>query len=103
MASHRNAPPTVRPHRGARAPRPSHVSWITTEPIPRPDCTTVTSSSGAVHRYIVNDGHQVVAEIDPLGAISRFERDRYNRLLSRTDPLGHTNRFAYDESGQLTS
>ncbi|TXL85642.1 putative T7SS-secreted protein [Streptomyces sp. IB2014 016-6] len=65
--------------------------------------TTVTSSGGAVHRYVINDSHQVVAEIDPLGATTRFERDRYNRLLSRTDPLGRTNRFEYDESGQLTS
>ncbi|MCX4970203.1 DUF6531 domain-containing protein [Streptomyces sp. NBC_00654] len=65
--------------------------------------TTVTSSTGAVHRYVVNDTYQVVAEIDPLGAITRFERDRYNRLLSRTDPLGRANRFEYDDSGQLTA
>ncbi|MFD4699203.1 putative T7SS-secreted protein [Streptomyces niveus] len=65
--------------------------------------TTVTSSAGAVHRYIINDSHQVVAENDPLGATTRFERDRYNRLLSRTDPLGRTSRFTYDGSGQLTS
>ncbi|MEV8412738.1 putative T7SS-secreted protein [Streptomyces niveus] len=65
--------------------------------------TTVTSSAGAVHRYVINDSHQVVAEIDPLGATTRFERDRYNRLLSRTDPLGRTSRFTYDGSGQLTS
>ncbi|GAA2941628.1 putative T7SS-secreted protein [Kitasatospora cinereorecta] len=65
--------------------------------------TTATSSSGAVHRYVINDSYQVVAEIDPLGAITRFERDRYNRLLSRTDPLGRVNSFVYDESGRLTS
>ncbi|MFE6037370.1 putative T7SS-secreted protein [Streptomyces sp. NPDC056452] len=65
--------------------------------------TTVTSSSGAVHRYVVNDNYQVVAETDPLGATTRFERDRYNRLLSRTDPLGRTNRFAYDDAGQPIS
>ncbi|MFD4692236.1 putative T7SS-secreted protein [Streptomyces sp. NPDC058463] len=65
--------------------------------------TTVTSSSGAIHRYVVNGNYQVVAETDPLGATTRFERDRYNRLLSRTDPLGRTNRFEYDESGQLTA
>ncbi|WP_327330463.1 DUF6531 domain-containing protein (plasmid) [Streptomyces sp. NBC_01208] len=65
--------------------------------------TTVTSGSGAVHRYVINDGYQVVAEIDPLGATTRFERDRYNRLLSRTDPLGHTNIFEYDGSGRLTA
>lgn len=65
--------------------------------------TTVTSTSGAVHRYVINDSYQVVAEIDPLGAATRYERDRYNRLLSRTDPLGRINRFEYDESGRLTS
>ncbi|QNE74941.1 type IV secretion protein Rhs [Streptomyces finlayi] len=65
--------------------------------------TTVTSSTGAVHRYIINDRHQVVTETDPLGATTHFERDRYNRLLSRSDPLGRTNRFEYDESGQLTT
>ncbi|MFB8442512.1 putative T7SS-secreted protein [Streptomyces niveus] len=65
--------------------------------------TTVTSSAGAVHRYIINDSHQVVAEIDPLGATTRFERDRYNRLLSRTDPLGRTTRLQYDDAGRLTS
>ncbi|WP_236243943.1 putative T7SS-secreted protein [Streptomyces sp. CC210A] len=64
--------------------------------------TTATTGSGAVHRYLVNDAHQIVAETDPLGAVTRFERDRYNRLLSRTDPLGHTTRFAYDEAGRLT-
>ncbi|MFF3258745.1 putative T7SS-secreted protein [Streptomyces sp. NPDC002932] len=65
--------------------------------------TTVTSSSGAVHRYVINDSHQVVAETDPLGATTRFERDRYNRMLSRTDPLGRTTRFGYNDSGQLIS
>ncbi|MFG2988649.1 putative T7SS-secreted protein [Streptomyces sp. NPDC048257] len=65
--------------------------------------TTVTMASGAVHRYLVNDAHQVVAEIDPLGTATRFERDRYNRLLSRTNPLGRTTRFRYDEEGRLTA
>ncbi|MEU9010992.1 putative T7SS-secreted protein [Streptomyces sp. NPDC048479] len=62
--------------------------------------TTTTTTSAAVHRYLINDAHQVVAEVDPLGAVTRYERDRYNRLLSLTDPLGHTTRFEYDESGQ---
>ncbi|MFF1844030.1 putative T7SS-secreted protein [Streptomyces sp. NPDC058217] len=65
--------------------------------------TTVTSSTGAVHRYVINDAYQVVAEIDPLGAITRFERDRYNRLLSRTDALGRTLLMRYDSAGRLTS
>lgn len=62
--------------------------------------TTTTTSSGAVHRYLINDTYQVVAEINPLGAVTRYERDRYNRLLSLTDPLSHTTRFEYDESGR---
>ncbi|MEU8888999.1 putative T7SS-secreted protein [Streptomyces sp. NPDC048442] len=58
--------------------------------------TTATTGSGAVHRYLVNESHQIVAEIDPLGAVTRYERDRRHRLLSRTDPLGRTTRFEYD-------
>ncbi|MFI0982000.1 putative T7SS-secreted protein [Streptomyces sp. NPDC021093] len=65
--------------------------------------TTATTGSGAVHRYLVNDVHQIVAEIDPLGSITRYERDRRHRLLSRTDPLGRTTRFEYDtETGGVT-
>ncbi len=60
--------------------------------------TTATTGTGHVYRYFVNDLCQVVAEVDPLGAVTRFERDRYNRLLSRTDPLGHTTRFTYDDA-----
>ncbi|TQK45214.1 RHS repeat-associated protein [Streptomyces sp. SLBN-118] len=63
--------------------------------------TTTTTSSGGVHRYLINEAHQVVAEIDPLGAVTRYERDRYNRLLSTTDPLDHHAQFDYDEAGNL--
>ncbi|ALC22612.1 putative T7SS-secreted protein [Streptomyces pristinaespiralis] len=65
--------------------------------------TTTTTAAGAVNRFVINDAHQVVKEIDPLGAITRYERDRYNRLLSLTDPLGRTTRFEYDESGHPTT
>jgi RHS repeat-associated protein len=65
--------------------------------------TTATTAAGHVRRYLVNERCQVVAETDPLGAVTHFERDRFNRLLSRTDPLGHTTRFTYDEAGNLTS
>ncbi|MFF3955109.1 putative T7SS-secreted protein [Streptomyces sp. NPDC001890] len=64
--------------------------------------TTATTGTGAIHRYLINDAHQIVQEIDPLGAVTRLERDRRNRLLSRTDPLGRTTRFAYDAAGKLT-
>ncbi|GGW58609.1 putative T7SS-secreted protein [Streptomyces xantholiticus] len=65
--------------------------------------TTTTTAAGAVNRFVINDAHQVVKEIDPLGAVTCYERDRYNRLLSLTDPLGRTTRFEYDESGQPTA
>ncbi|MEU1451622.1 putative T7SS-secreted protein [Streptomyces avermitilis] len=65
--------------------------------------TTTTSGEGHTHRFVINDACQVVAEVDPLGAVTRFERDRYHRLLSRTDPLGRTTAFHYDEAGNLTS
>ncbi|WP_051901833.1 putative T7SS-secreted protein [Streptomyces xanthophaeus] len=65
--------------------------------------TKATTSSGAVHRYLVNDALQISAEIDPHGAVTHFERDRYNRLLSHTDPLGRTTRFTYDDSGHPTT
>ncbi|WSQ11534.1 DUF6531 domain-containing protein [Streptomyces sp. NBC_01231] len=63
--------------------------------------TTTTTAEGHTRRYLVNDACQVVAEVDPLGAVTRFQRDRYHRLLSHTDPLGHRTTFRYDESGNL--
>ncbi len=64
--------------------------------------TTATTGEGHTRRYLVNEAWQVVAETDPLGAVTRYHRDRYHRLLSRTDPLGHTTTFEYDEAGNLT-
>ncbi|MFE2260333.1 putative T7SS-secreted protein [Streptomyces griseosporeus] len=65
--------------------------------------TTTTTGEGHTRRFLVNDARQVVAEVDPLGAVTRHRRDRYNRLLSHTDPLGHTTSFRYDEAGNLVS
>ncbi|MGI5195186.1 putative T7SS-secreted protein [Streptomyces sp. CA-288835] len=65
--------------------------------------TTTTTGEGHTRRFLVNEAWQVVADIDPLGAVTRYERDRYNRLLSQTDPLGHTTSFRYDEAGNLTA
>ncbi|WP_277742410.1 putative T7SS-secreted protein [Streptomyces sp. LX-29] len=64
--------------------------------------TTVTTAEGAVHRHVVNERRQVVAEIDPLGNTTRTTYDRHDRVLSRTDALGNTTELAYDESGRLT-
>lgn len=63
--------------------------------------TTTATADGHIRRFFVNDACQVVAEADPLGAVTRYRRDRYNRLLSETDPLGHTASFRYDEAGNL--
>ncbi|MFF4587074.1 putative T7SS-secreted protein [Streptomyces sp. NPDC001388] len=65
--------------------------------------TTTTTAEGHTRRYVVNAACQVVAETDPLGAVTRYERDRYHRLLSHTDPLGHRTAFHYDEVGNLIS
>ncbi|MEU4732166.1 putative T7SS-secreted protein [Streptomyces sp. NPDC023588] len=80
----------------------STFTWDDVDPETGLRMTTVTSGLGYTERHLVNDRSQVVAEIDPLGAVTRFEYDRYNRLLSRIDPLGHVSRFAYDEHGRMT-
>nr|WSY52137.1 DUF6531 domain-containing protein [Streptomyces sp. NBC_00886] len=63
--------------------------------------TTATTGGGHTRRYAVNKACQVVAETDPLGAVTRFQRDRYHRLLSHTDALGLRTTFRYDEEGNL--
>ncbi|WP_405449637.1 putative T7SS-secreted protein [Streptomyces erythrochromogenes] len=79
----------------------STFTWDDVDPATGLRMTTLTSGLGHTERHLVNDRSQVVAEIDPAGAVTRFEYDRYNRLLSRTDPLGHVSRFTYDEHGRL--
>lgn len=65
--------------------------------------TTTTTGEGHTRRFLVNDAWQVVADIDPLGAVTCYEHDHRNRLLARTDPLGHTTSFRYDTDGNLLS
>ncbi|MFI1763560.1 putative T7SS-secreted protein [Streptomyces sp. NPDC020800] len=79
------------------------LSYDETDPETGLRVTTATTAEGHTRRYVVNDDFQVVAEIDPLGAVTRFERDRYRRLLAHTDPLGHRTTFRYDESGYPTA
>ncbi|MFE7093887.1 putative T7SS-secreted protein [Streptomyces erythrochromogenes] len=79
----------------------STFTWDDVDPATGLRMTTLTSGLGHTERHLINDRSQVVAEIDPAGAVTRFEYDRYNRLLSRTDPLGHVSRFTYDEHGRL--
>ncbi|WP_420706606.1 DUF6531 domain-containing protein [Streptomyces sp. NRRL F-5727] len=62
--------------------------------------TTLTTGSGRTERHLIDARSQVVAEIDPLGAVTRFTYDRHNRMLSRTDPLGHVSRTEYDGEGR---
>lgn len=80
----------------------STFTWDDVDPATGLRITTVTSGLGHTERHLINDRSQVVAEIDPLGAVTHFEYDRYNQLLSRTDPLGHVSRFAYGEHGRMT-
>ncbi|MFE1347384.1 putative T7SS-secreted protein [Streptomyces sp. NPDC058757] len=75
-------------------------TWDGIDPATGLRTTTLTTGSGRTERHLINDRSQVVAEIDPLGAVTRFTYDRRNRLLSRTDPLGHTARTEYDRDGR---
>ncbi|MCH0538507.1 RHS repeat protein [Streptomyces sp. MUM 203J] len=79
------------------------LTYDETDPETGHRVTTTTTSSGDTRRFLIDEAHQVVAEIDPLGAVTRYERDRRNRLLAHTDPLGRTTRFEYDEEGNLTT
>ncbi|MFE4206957.1 putative T7SS-secreted protein [Streptomyces goshikiensis] len=80
----------------------STFTWDDLDPVTGLHMTTVTSGLGHTERHLINDRSQVVAEIDPLGAVTRFEYDRHNRLLSRTDPLGQVSRATSDERGGVT-
>ncbi|CAM5498749.1 hypothetical protein SALBM311S_03417 [Streptomyces alboniger] len=86
---------------GAHGHMTLRLSYDETDPDTGLRVTTTTTAEGHTRRYIVNHACQVVAEVDPLGAVTRFHRDRYHRLLSHTDPLGHQTTFRYDEAGHL--
>ncbi|MGW6949483.1 putative T7SS-secreted protein [Streptomyces xanthophaeus] len=87
---------------GANGHLESTFTWDDVDPATGLRITTLTSGLGHTEHHLVNERSQVVAEIDPLGAVTSFEYDRYNRLLSRTDPLGHISRFTHDEHGRMT-
>lgn len=65
--------------------------------------TTLTSPDGATSRYLIDDRHQVVGEIDPNGAVTRTAYDDAGRTIAQTDGLGHTTGFRYDGNGHLTA
>ncbi|MFF8291521.1 putative T7SS-secreted protein [Streptomyces sp. NPDC016309] len=89
-------------HSGSNGHLESRFTWDDTDAATGLRQTSVTDALGHTTRYLINDRVQVVAEIDPLGAVVGSEYDAYNRLLSRTDALGHVTRFTYDEQGRLT-
>ncbi|WP_328786146.1 putative T7SS-secreted protein [Streptomyces sp. NBC_00273] len=80
----------------------SRFTWDETDPATGLRMTSTTDGLGHTKRFMVNERSQIVAELDPLGAVTQFEYDRHNRLLSRTDPLGHISRFTHDERGRMT-
>lgn len=65
--------------------------------------TTLTSPDGAVTRYLIDEAHQVVGEIDAAGAVSRTTYDQAGRTVAETDPLGRTTGLRYDEHGHPTA
>ncbi|MCA6095043.1 DUF6531 domain-containing protein [Streptomyces sp. SCA3-4] len=75
------------------------------EPDPRTGLrtTTLVDALGQSHQHVFNDAMQLVAEIDPNGAVTRMQWDRHDRLLSHTDPLGRTTAYRYDADGRLTT
>ncbi|MFI0821952.1 DUF6531 domain-containing protein [Streptomyces sp. NPDC021098] len=80
------------------------IDYDETDPdFPGLKITTLTSPDGAVTRYLVDEAHQVVGEIDAAGAISRTAYDQVGRTVAETDPLGRTTGFRYDEHGHLTA
>ncbi|MFF4661639.1 putative T7SS-secreted protein [Streptomyces sp. NPDC001282] len=79
----------------------ARFTWDDTDPDTGLRTTSMTNGLGHTTRYVINERSQVVAEIDPLGAVTHFEYDRFHRLLSVTDPLGHVTRSTYDEHGRM--
>ncbi|GAB2929735.1 DUF6531 domain-containing protein [Streptomyces mayteni] len=66
---------------------------------PDASVTVLTTAEGAVTRFVTNEKHQVIAEIDPLGHTTRTEYDANHHPVAQTDPLGHTTRFVTDPTG----
>ncbi|UED87584.1 DUF6531 domain-containing protein [Streptomyces profundus] len=62
--------------------------------------TALTTAEGAVTRYVINDRFQVIAIIDPNGAVTRAEYDSHHHLTSWTDALGRTTRYENAPTGQ---
>jgi RHS repeat-associated protein len=67
-----------------------------------PDCrvTTLTTAEGAVTRFVVNAGSQVIAETDPLGHTTSTAYDEHHHVVSLTNALGHVTQFVNNAMGQ---
>ncbi|MFJ7208488.1 putative T7SS-secreted protein [Streptomyces sp. NPDC098789] len=63
--------------------------------------TSVTTAAGDTRRYLIDAHRRVVAEIDPLGAVTHYAYDRQGRPTSRTDALGATSHQEYDGAGRI--
>ncbi|MDX2292794.1 MULTISPECIES: putative T7SS-secreted protein, partial [Streptomyces] len=85
---------------GANGHLETTFTWDDVDPATGLRSTTLTTGSGRTERHLIDARSKVVAEIDPLGAVTRFTYDRHDRMLSRTDPLGHVSRTEYDGEGR---
>lgn len=65
--------------------------------------TALTTSEGAVTRFVINERFLIEAEIDPIGGVTVSEYDDDQQLVAWTDALGHTTRLTHDSSGRLTA
>lgn len=78
------------------------LTYDTRDPDTGHRVTAVTTADGHTRRYVIDDHCRVVAEIDPLGAVTRYGYDSAGRVISRTDALGATSLQEYDEAGRIT-
>ncbi|MFK0044978.1 putative T7SS-secreted protein [Streptomyces sp. NPDC090741] len=65
--------------------------------------TRMTTADGHTRRYLFDERCRVLAETDPLGAVTRYTYDSRGRQTSSTDPLGLTTHSTYDDRGLLVS
>ncbi|MEU6902762.1 putative T7SS-secreted protein [Streptomyces virginiae] len=78
------------------------LSYDERDPATGQRVTAVTTADGHTRRYLIDERCRVVAEIDPLGAVTRYQYDSAGRVISRTDALGSTSLQEYDEAGRIT-
>jgi RHS repeat-associated protein len=62
--------------------------------------TTLTTTEGAVSRFVIDERCLVVAEIDPLGGKVTTTYDAHQHVATTTDQLGLSTVFVNNEAGQ---